>query len=291
MPQKVSSYVVLTPARNEGQEIEQTIRCMCRQTIPPAEWVIIDDGSTDRTGDTIDSYAKQYSWITAVHLADRGFRLPGTGVIDAVMEGYRSLRTNTWEYIVKFDADLDPEPMYFERCLEQFQRDPNLGISGGVVYQLSHGKPQIDSNPAFHVRGATKIYRRACWEALGGLVSAPGWDTLDEVKANMLGWSTRTLPGIPIRQRRPTGSNDGVWRDYVKNGRANYICGYHPLFMVLKCLKRALQRPYVRASLALITGYAGGYLKRMPRINDPALIRYVRNQQLRRLTLRTSIWK
>jgi len=288
---QVGRYVVITPARNEGSEIAQTIQSVLEQTVRPAAWVIVDDGSTDDTGAILDRYAAEIPWIAVVHRKDRGFRHPGGGVVEAVLDGYRALGVTDWEFIVKLDADLVLEPDYFERCLAEFTADAKLGVGGGTVYNLSNGKREIEGNPAFHVRGATKIYRRGCWEALDGLLVAPGWDTLDEVKANMLGWRTRSFSNIPVLQRRATGSNDGAWKDYVKNGRANYISGYHPLFMLLKCVKRLPQKPYVVAAFGLAYGYLYGYWNKIKTVNDPELIRYLRSQQIRRLLFRESIWK
>src|SRR3990167_2931694 len=156
-----SSYVVITPARNEGRGLQDTIVRMAAQTVRPLQWVIVDDGSQDETGEIIDSYSRKYSWITAVHRPDRGFRSPGGGVMEAFMDGYRSLTAEKWEYIVKFDADLSPDSDYFEKCLAHFQVEPKLGIGGGTVYNITRGQMVIESAPVFHVRGATKIYRRA----------------------------------------------------------------------------------------------------------------------------------
>jgi glycosyltransferase involved in cell wall biosynthesis len=290
MELKSPNYVVITPARNEAAGIEDTILRMAAQTVRPSQWVIVNDGSTDATGSIIDEYARKYSWITAVHRTDRGYRSPGGGVIDAVLEGFRHLRSSAWEFIVKFDADMSPGPDYFELCLSVFEREPQLGVGGGTVYHLAEGEPVVEPNPAFHVRGATKIYRRACWDALGGLLAAPGWDTLDEVKANMLGWQTRTYPDIRVLQRRPTGSNDGAWRDCVKNGRADYICGYHPVFMLLKSAKRFFQKPYITGSLGHLWGFVSAYLEGISRVDDPVLIAYLRQQQVRRIFGMKTIW-
>ena len=128
-------------------------------------------------------------------------------------------------------------------------------------------------------------------EVSGGLLAAPGWDTLDEVKANMLGWSTRSFEDIRIVHRRLTGSADGNWKNWFKNGRANYITGYHPLFMTAKCLKRVFEKPVGIGAAGLFFGFMSGYFQRIPQVPDPELIRYVRRQQLRRLFLQKSIWR
>ena len=283
-------YVVITPARNEGRGLEDAIMRMAGQSLRPLQWVIVDDGSHDETGEIIDSYSRKYSWVTAVHRPDRGFRSPGGGVMEAFMDGYRSITAKDWEYIVKFDADLSPDSDYFEKCFAQFQAEHKLGIGGGTVYHVSGGQTVNEPNPVFHVRGATKIYRKACWEAIGGLLIAPGWDTLDEVKANMLGWQTRTLADVRVLQRRPTGSNEGTWRDCVKNGQADYICGYHPAFVLAKSLKRLFHTPYGINSLGHMIGFVTAYWKGVSQVNDPALICYLRRQQLRRMCGMKTIW-
>ena len=283
-------FVVITPVRTEAAHLEENIGSVVRQTVRPTEWVLIDDGSTDATGKIVDLCAARHSWIKALHRRDRGFRQAGTGVIEAFYDGYRALRTHDWEYLVKLDGDLTLGPDYFQRCFEEFGKDPRLGIGGGLVYHIEDDQVKIENNPRFHVRGATKIYSRACWDALGGLVTSPGWDTLDELKAHFQGWKTRSFPQLKVLHHRPTGAAEGQWRNAVKNGLANYVSAYHPLFMLLKCLRRALRKPYVE-SPGLFYGFVSGYIRRVPRVEDPALIRYIRKQQLRRLLLLESMWE
>ena len=138
----------------------------------------------------------------------------------AFYDGYPAVREERWEFIVKLDGDLTFEPGYFEACLAQFANDARLGIGGGTILVRENGRLRVDSpdDPPFHVRGATKIYRRACWEQISPLVRAPGWDTIDEVTANMHGWSTRTFSDVTLVQQRGTGSADGEWRNCTKTG-------------------------------------------------------------------------
>ena len=284
-------YVVVTPVRDEESYIEKTILSMLAQTILPDEWIIVNDGSTDDTGAIIDTYSQQHSWIRALHRENRGFRKSGGGVVESFYEGYRVLASLAWEFLVKFDGDLSFAPDYFEQCFKRFSEEPTLGIGGGEVYHDIGGTLVLEKNPRFHVRGATKIYRKACWEALGGLIQAPGWDTLDEVKANMLGWTTHSFADLRLIHHKYTGSADGTWGGWVKNGRANYISGYHPLFMTVKCIKRAFEKPYFIGALGLFYGFITGYLEGVQQVPDPALIRYLRNQQMNRLLMKDSIWK
>ncbi len=284
-------YVVISAVRDEEPFLPSTIECMAHQTIVPAEWMIVDDGSTDNTGNIIDKYALKYPWIRGVHRKDRGFRKAGGGVVEAFNDGYEGLKTSNWNFIVKLDGDLSFEVDYFERCFRKFSEEPKLGVGGGVICHNVNGVKQFEQGPAFHVRGATKIYRKACWDAIGGFWPAPGWDTMDEVKANMLGWTTRSFPDLHLMHHRATGTAEGIWSGVVKNGRANYICGYHPLFMVGKCIRRFALKPRVLGSVALMYGFLSGYVKRIPKVNDPLAIQYLRHQQMNRLFGRESIWR
>jgi glycosyltransferase involved in cell wall biosynthesis len=285
-------YLVITPARNEEAHLLHTIRSMVGQNLRPIRWVIVNDGSTDRTAAMIDDEARKHDWIVPVHRNDRGYYKPGGGVVETFYEGYKLIQEQPWEFVAKLDADLSFEPDYFERCLEYFKTEPQLGIGGGTVSLDVDGHLQNESpsDPAFHVRGPNKIYRRECWEAIGGLFQAPGWDTIDELKANMLGWTTRTFHDIQLCHHRATGSTDGTWKNSVKFGLCNYISGYHPMFMLAKCAKRLFQPPYFVGAVGLAWGFCKGYLHKVAQVDDPDLIQYVRRQQLNKLLLKPSLW-
>jgi biofilm PGA synthesis N-glycosyltransferase PgaC len=286
-------YVIITPVRDEAEHIESTIDSVKAQTVVPSRWIIVDDGSTDGTSDIVDGHASSTPWIQVVHRADRGRRVNGGGVMEAFHAGYELLQEHAWQYLVKLDGDLSFGSQYFEECFELFRTDPRLGIGGGTVCEMRHGKKQIESagDPPFHVRGATKIYRRECWDQISPLVRAAGWDTVDEVKANMLGWTTRTFPELDVIQLKPTGSADGAWRNAFKNGRANFVTGYDPVFMTAKCLKRALVRPLVVGGVAMACGFWSGYWRGVQRTPDSNVIAYLQRQQRRRLLFRESIYK
>ncbi len=228
-----------------------------------------------------------------MHRENRGYRAAGGGVMEAFYAGYSALSDHNWDFIVKLDGDLSFAPDYFEQSFRMFGAEMKLGVGGGTVCKLENGELKVDSvgDPPFHVRGATKIYRRACWEKIAPLAKAPGWDTIDEVKANLQGWTTRTFADLKLVQHKATGGADGNWRNWFKNGRANYITGYHPVFMLAKCLKRAVHKPFLVESMALMAGFCSGYLKRMPQVEDDETIRYLREQQLRCLLLRPCIYR
>jgi poly-beta-1,6-N-acetyl-D-glucosamine synthase len=286
------NYIVITPARNEAVHIGETIASMAAQRDLPRAWVIVNDGSTDATADIIEAAAREHSWIIPLHRPDRGARKQGSGVIEAFDDGLQLVKDQAWDFLVKFDADLSFDEHYFSRCLGKFGEDSSLGIGGGLICQEIDGKLVCESprDPAFHVRGATKIYRRACWEAIGGLIRAPGWDTADELKANMLGWRTYSFADVPLRHHRFTGTADGTWNNCVKFGLSNYITRYHPLFMAAKCLRRTVQRPYLIGALGQAWGYCKGYLTKTARVDGEEYVRYVHRQQMNRLRNRPSLW-
>ena len=148
-------YVIITPVRDEEKYIEATIESVCSQTARPTEWVIVDDGSSDLTGEIADRYAAQHSWIHVIHRENRGFRKSGGGVMEAFYEGYNSLECKDWDFIIKLDGDLSFVPNYFEKCFEYFRRDSELGIGGGEIRHDIAGQMKAEENPRFHVRGAT----------------------------------------------------------------------------------------------------------------------------------------
>ena len=286
-----SAYVIISPVRNEEEFLPLTLASVAAQSILPRLWIIVNDGSTDGTGSIIDEAARKHDWIKAVHRPDRGSRQAGSGVMEAFYDGYAQVPVG-WDYLIKLDGDLSFEADYFERCFQHFLAEPRLGIGGGTVCTSVNGSLSVESkiDPRFHVRGATKIYRHECWQQLGGLIRAPGWDTVDELKANMLGWTTRTFSDLQLVHHRPAGDAYGTWSNWTKNGRANYVAGYHPLFMLLKCARRTLEKPYLVEACGLWLGFLGGYLQRVPQVPDRHLIKYFRRQQMNRLLGRKSLW-
>jgi glycosyltransferase involved in cell wall biosynthesis len=284
-------YVLVTPVRDEETYLPLTIESVVRQTIPPVEWVIVNDGSKDNTAKIIDEAAQRFSWIKGIHRKDRGYRKWGAGIIEAFYDGFHALTCTEWEFMCKLDGDLSFDSGYFEATFRKFAECPKLGIGGGVLYHVHNGRRTLERHPTFHVRGGVKIFRRACWDALGGLWVGPGSDTADEVKANMLGWSSLSFSDLEIQHHRWTGATLGLWGGAAKNGKTDYVCGYHPIFLLAKAAVRLSQRPFIVGSLALVYGYMAAYLQGMPRVDDPELIRYLQRQQLARLAGKETIWK
>ncbi|MEO6002489.1 MAG: glycosyltransferase family A protein [Opitutus sp.] len=285
-------YIVITPVRNEAKHLSRTIASMLQQSAPPEEWIVVDDGSTDGTNELIQAATTKAPWIRLVNRPNRGFRKAGAGVVEAFYDGFDQHQSKDWDFVVKMDGDLEFDGHYFERLISAFEADPKLGIAGGDIYHHDGPDIVIESrvDPEFHVRGANKAYRRECWEQMSGLFRVTGWDTLDEVKANMLGWTTRRISALRMLHLKPTGSADGKWKDAFKNGRGSYICGYHPLFLCARSSRRLLGWPPLVESAGLLAGYVSGAIMRKARVPDTQLIRYVRTQQLNKLLFKQSLW-
>jgi hypothetical protein len=263
---------------------------MLAQTLLPAEWIIVDDGSGDGTPVIVQEYARRHPWIRGLHRPNRGRRLPGAGVVEAFYEGFRSLGSQDWEFLVKLDADLSFAPDFFRTALAHFRDQSSLGIGGARLCQIVNGAPIAEAGLDFHVRGASRIYRRQCWEAIGGIVAAPGWDTVDEITAAMRGWTTASFSDVIACHHRPTGGA-GRWRDMVKRGQGCYFSGYHPLYVAARCLRHLGSKPYLLGAMGMGAGFVSGYFGAINRQRDPALVRYVHEQQWRRMWGGKSMWR
>ena len=284
-------YLIVSPVRDEAEYIRGTVESVLAQNILPAEWILVNDGSKDDTESILREYILKFPWMRLVNLSDRGFRKAGGGVMQAFYAGFNARTVEDWDFVVKLDADVTFAPDYFASCLKHFSEDPRLGIAGGQRFNIIAQKPVIEKTPHFHVNGSTKIYRRACWESIGGLRVTVGWDTIDEVMANMHGWSTTTFSEIVLNHHRFTGDADGAWRSNVKYGRIGYLCGYHPCYMLARCIYRSFSKPYGLRSAAMAYGYLHDALQRRPRPVDQEFVRFVHTQQWRRLTGAESIWR
>jgi poly-beta-1,6-N-acetyl-D-glucosamine synthase len=190
----------------------------------------------------------------------------------------------------RLDADLSFAPDMVELLIAEFLRDPRLGIASPILAEMHNGKWRNIAVRPTHTRGATKMYSRACFEAVGKLEAGLGWDVIDEARALMAGFNTRTFPHIRCYHHRPQGSAGGLLRGRFAIGRSAWYVGYSPLYLLAAAARRALDRPMLFGSLMMIAGYLEGLVRHRPRVNDPKLIKFIRRQQMRRLLLMDSLW-
>jgi biofilm PGA synthesis N-glycosyltransferase PgaC len=285
----MKQYAAITPARDEQEFLPGLITSMAAQTHRPLRWVIIDDGSRDATAGILDYAALEFPWITVHHLPPGRVREAGG---ESLIK--RFLLPDLWrdcEAIFRVDADISFGPDCMELLLAELDCDPKLGIAGATLYEPKREGWQEVWGPAFHTRGATKLYSRACLEAIGGLEAGLGWDTIDEMRAASLGFKTRSFRHIHARHHRPQGSALGLLRGRLSAGRAAYQSGYSPVFMAARALRQAAAWPPVIGALMLLAGYVECYIRRPPRLASPELVKFVRRQQMRRLLRMETTWR
>jgi len=252
----MGAYVIISPVRNEEDYIKLTLDSVTSQSRLPSEWIIVNDGSTDDTVGIVEGFMSRFPWIRVVSLADRGFYFPGTGVVDVFNQGYSAISVSDWDYVVKLDADISFSPDYFEKLLLKFEANRRLGIASGITYLPKSGSWVREDVLPDHPVGPSKVYRRQCWQAIGGLKPVPGWDLADLLGAQMKGWETACFEDLIINHYRLTGTRrKGAWARNFLQGRFEYQHGYAFHYTLLKALYHVFSKPAVVGSLAKITGY------------------------------------
>jgi glycosyltransferase involved in cell wall biosynthesis len=274
-----STYVLISPVHNEEKFIGRMIESIASQTIQPGHWLIVDDGSTDSTPEIVRAYAKRYGFIELISLAKSTNRKPGGEHV--IHQAIKALESYPYNFLARFDADLEFRPDYVEKMLGKFSSDKRLGIAGGGLYIEKKGKLVLEKVPYYHVRGGLKMYRRECLEQIGDLYPHMGWDTIDEVYAWKYGWKTRNFIEIRVIHKRPTGEGLSPREISWHRGQGEYFTWSHPLFVLLKALKLAVIRP--TRGIYFLGGFLDCYLKHRDRLQDPDFKRIRRKQQFRRL--------
>jgi biofilm PGA synthesis N-glycosyltransferase PgaC len=279
-------YVIITPVRNEANFIEKTLRSVTAQTVRPVEWIVVNDGSTDETGDIVTEYAVRYPWVGLIDRQDRGYRQRGPGVVSAFYEGFNQITHLDYDVVVKLDGDLSFDPNYFEELLKQFAANPSLGIASGLPHVFNGKEWVAETSLIPRTHGPTKLYRRECFEAIGGIRRSLGWDGIDDWQARMLGWQTVTFDYLRVLHHRAYGAATGTIKSKIETGQGAHFMGYHPLYMVARCIWRMMDKPYVIGGLFIFWGYIVSWLTGRERIDDHELIHYLRRTQLEQLVSR-----
>ena len=279
-----SLYVVLTAAFNEEEFIEETIKSVLAQVVPPSFWVIVSDGSTDRTDEIVQRYAMRYPFILFVRRNrdhNRGF----ASKVVALRTGLQCLELKRTRFIAHLDADVSLSPCYFRDLLRKFEEDPTLGIAGGWYAEKvgSEFRPALGSSLA-SVPGCTQMFRRECYEDIGGLlpIEYGGEDWYAELMARKCGWRVRSFSELRVHHLRRIGTASNALRYCYHQGLADFSLGSHPLFEVAKVARRITWQPYVLGALARLLGFLIGHIggKRMV---PPDFVSFLRREQVSRL--------
>lgn len=283
------TYALITPARNEEAHLEEVIRSVTRQTVPPKRWVIVSDGSTDRTDDIVRSHATRYPWIRLLR-RERDPNRHFAGKAHAVNAAYESLRSLDFDLIGNLDADITLPADYYEFLIGKFIETRDLGVAGTPFIE-DVDKPNVHSYAhAFadlsHVSGACQFFRRQCFNEIGGYapVKEGGIDWVAVTTARMRGWTTRTFLERTCVHHRAMGTADrNLLRARFRHGEEEYLVGGHPLWQLLRSVFQMKHQPLVLGGLCLLLGYAGAWASRKSSPVPAPLRAFHRQEQMARL--------
>jgi poly-beta-1,6-N-acetyl-D-glucosamine synthase len=282
-------YCLITPCRNEARFIRRTLETTTAQTVPPARWIIVDDGSTDETPQIIAEFAARFPYIQVVTRRDRGKRAVGPGVIEAFYDGLATIDIDDFDYVVKFDGDLELPPRYFQRVMEHMEADPYLGnFSGKLFERLPDGRLIEERTGDENAVGPVKFYRVQCFKDIGGFVREVAWDGIDGHVCRMKGWIalSKVEEDLRIIHLRPMGSSQqNIWVGRIRWGRGKYFMGSRFYYVAAASVYRMFERPWLVGGVGIAYGYLKAAATRHPRYSDPEYLRYLRGYELSSLVL------
>jgi glycosyltransferase involved in cell wall biosynthesis len=278
-------YVLITPARNEEAFIDKTIESVIHQTVLPLRWVIVDDGSTDKTPEIVSRYVARHLWIEMVQMPshrDYSFFAKAR----CFNAGVERLKNFDFDVIGNVDADVSFDENFFAFLLGQFAQDPELGVAGAPMKEANHDPVEEGRFNETDVFGACQTFRRECLDEIGGYpVIRGGIDWAAVRMARMKGWKTRSFLEKRFFHHRVMGAtNCSVWRATWNQGEKDYYLGNHPLWEVFRVLYQMTTKPFFVKGIILLAGYASSCLRRIERPIPAELIRFHRQEQFRRLT-------
>ena len=281
----LSKYVLITPARNEEAFIEKTLESVIHQTVLPLKWIIVDDGSTDKTGEIVGRYLKRYPWIDLVQMPQRRDR-SFAGKAVAFNAGYERIRSIPYEVIGNLDGDISFDKDHFEFLLSKFSEDPSLGVAGTVFREDGYSSESDSFEGHKHVAGQCQLFRRQCWDEIGGYIPhrAGGIDWMAVTTARMKGWKTESFrEKFFFHYRRLGTAERSILSSLFSYGEKDYYLGGHPIWELFRVCYRATKRPYMIGGMALGLGYLLAFLRRMPRPVSRDLMTFYRREQMLKL--------
>jgi glycosyltransferase involved in cell wall biosynthesis len=280
------TYALVTPARNEHENLERLSGAVLAQELLPDCWMIVDDGSDDGTYELAARLAAEHGWIDVVQTGGDSAAIAAgrrTGrALDSFRRGVLAF-DHRYDVVVKVDADTSFDPGYFKAIVERFRENDDLGIAGGACYELEDGRWVRQKVIPTHPRGASRAYRWECLDDVMSLDSRMGWDGLDEVKARMQGYRSQTFLDLGFRHHRATGGRErSRWAHQSAQGHAAWYMGYRPSYLALRTGYRALREP---SALGMLAGYLAAAVRREPRCPEKDVVRHLRREQRLTATL------
>jgi glycosyltransferase involved in cell wall biosynthesis len=278
-------YVLITPAHNEETFIEKTLGSMVAQTVLPEHWVIVDDGSTDRTSEIVVAYLERYPWIELVRRSqhrERSF----AGKVHAFNAGLERVQSLQFDIIGNLDADISFDPDYFEFLMQKFSEDPKLGVAGTPFRENGYDSAKDSFEGENHVAGGCQLFRHQCFQQTGGYIPnyAGGIDWIAVTTARMKGWKTRSFPERRFHHYRSLGTaGRSSMAAIFSYGEKDYYLGGSPVWQLFRVAYRMTKKPVVIEGLALLSGYCWAALRRVKRPITRELMRFHRHEQMKKL--------
>jgi hypothetical protein len=281
--------LVISPVRNEAAHIELVVRSVAAQELPPARWIVVDDGSDDGTLEILRRLEAEVPFLEVYEsgalpeiVTDRLARAAAPRTFNRGLAVAGEWREYT--HVMKLDGDIELKPDYFRELMARFDADPELGLAGGVLDEpTADGGFRRIQIPRVHVHGALKVYTRECFEAIGGVQVRLGWDTIDETYARMRGFKVWSFPEIVSIHHRPLGSADGTLRGHARHGECAYIAHFTPTWVALRAVKVGRRRPYGLSGVAFFYGYLRAAVRRVERVADPEYRKFTHMELRRRM--------
>jgi biofilm PGA synthesis N-glycosyltransferase PgaC len=276
-------YVLITPARNEAEYIESTIQSIVAQTVRPAKWVIVSDGSTDATDEIVSKYSHDHPWIELVRMPVRRER-HFAGKVHAFNAGYARVTDIAYDVMGNIDADVSFDADHFEYLLTQLAANPRLGLAGAAFVENGERYDYRYANIE-DVWGGCQLFRKSCYEDIGGYVPIKGGaiDHIAVVTARMKGWTTRTFTGkVSVHHRKMGTEGHSRLMAHFRAGVKDFSVGNHPLWELSRSLFRMRQSPVVLGGFMLLGGYMWSAISRRERPVPAAVIVFRRDEQMRR---------
>ena len=283
-----SKYVLLTAARNEEKNIEKTIQSVISQTVKPVEWIVISDGSTDKTDEIVMIYAEQYDFIKFFKVGGDSHHNFGSKV-KAINFARRQITISDYDFAGILDADVSFPSNYFNEIINRFKANPKLGLGGGIIYEIYKNK-EIPQNISLNsVAGAVQFFRYKCFHDVGDFIQLQygGEDAAAEITARMKNWEVQTFPELKVLHYGYVGQASGnLLKAKYRRGICFYQLGYHPIFEVARCIYRLAERPFITGSVIECLGFFLSYIKNEKRLLPAETIEFLRKEQLVRLKIR-----
>jgi glycosyltransferase involved in cell wall biosynthesis len=276
---------LLTAAKNEESYIEKTIRSVLNQSIKPEKWVIVSDGSTDRTNDIVEQYSNKNKFIDLIALPtkkERNF----SSKVNALNLALKKFEGMEYDFIGNLDADVTLDKSYYEKVFRTFQSNPKLGIAGGIILDCVGDKMYPQNISLNSVAGAIQVFRKQCLESIGYYIPFKfgGEDAYLEIMARMMDWDVQTLVELKVLHHRPTGTGMGsLSKANLRSGKMFYTLGYSPIFLLVRCFYRIFDKPVLIGSFLNIVGYVSAFIKKEKCPAGDEFVNFVRSEQKERL--------